>query len=100
MARGRAVNIATEVRLCHEWTSSWLVGKVIHIWRRFWSDDEQPRNYRAKYEYGRSRASEKSPAVMFVYGYSAGLLLFACSCASSDSASLPLRLASVTSVDS
>lgn len=47
-----------------------------------------------KRENGRSRlVSQKSPAVMLLafYAYSARLLLLASSCASSDSAFLPLR---------
>jgi len=54
-------------------------------------------------ENGRSRLVQPEITrgdVISFYAYSAKLLLFACSCASSDSASLPLRQASVTSSDS
>jgi hypothetical protein len=51
-------------------------------------------NYRFKDENRRSRLGQpeisRGVALTF-YAYSARLLLFACSCASSDSASLPLR---------
>jgi hypothetical protein len=54
-------------------------------------------------ENGRSRLVQPEifrGDVISFYAYSARLLLFARSCASSDSASLPLRYASVTSSDS
>jgi len=54
-------------------------------------------------ENGRSRLVQPEITrgdVISFYAYSAKLLLFACSCASSDSASLPWRQASVTSSDS
>jgi hypothetical protein len=56
-------------------------------------DNEQLGTYRAKDENGGiSSWSARNPTLMFLsfYAYSARLLL-ACSCASSDSSSLPMR---------
>ena len=66
-------------------------------------NDRQFATHRTKDENGRSQLGQPEispPDVHRFYAYSARLLLFACSCASSDSASLPLRYASVTSSDS